>query len=189
MRTFIALPLPMDAQQTLAKAITELAPASADAKWVVPQNLHITLKFLGDIKPEQSADIQKVIGRVADGHTSIAADLEKLGFLPDQHKPRILYVSTSQEEKMRLLYNDLEKALKSLGFAIENRFRSHITLARLRSAYNLEQLKNKAATMKIHAAFILTNIVLFKSTLDSRGPVYEELYSAELTGPEPDPRK
>ena len=161
--------------------MTELAPSSADAKWTKPENLHITLKFLGEIAPAQVTDIQKTISQVAERHAAITADLESFGFLPDSRRPRVLYIATSQEEKMRALSDDLEKALEPLGFAQDHRFKAHITLARLRSLYNLEQLKNKTADLTVRGTFTLENLVLFKSTLTPQGPVYAALHEAKLT--------
>ena len=168
--------------------MTELAPSSADAKWTKPENLHITLKFLGEIAPAQVTDIQKTISQVAERHAAITADLESFGFLPacrpgrpDERRPRVLYIAASQEEKMRALSDDLEKALEPLGFAQDHRFKAHITLARLRSLYNLEQLKNKTADLTVRGTFTLENLVLFKSTLTPQGPVYAALHEAKLT--------
>ena len=107
--------------------------------------------------------------------------LENLGFFPNEKFPRVFFVATDKEEELKNIYSSIEDALQNIGFEKEERFNSHITLARFRSLKNIEILKKQLETLTITGKFSANEITLFKSILKPQGPVYEKIFSAPLS--------
>ncbi|MEI8349211.1 MAG: RNA 2',3'-cyclic phosphodiesterase [Candidatus Omnitrophota bacterium] len=180
MRLFIAIDLPDEIKQKLALLIKGFTKYDLDAKWVQDKNLHLSLKFLGEVTEEKIAEIQKVIKEAADWSSCLEATLNNFGFFPNEKHPRVFFVATNREEELKHIAMKLEDALEKLGFAKENRFTSHITLARLKSTKNIEALKNELKKVSVQEKMPVKEIVLFKSTLKPTGPVYERIFSAAM---------
>ena len=87
----------------------------------------------------------------------------------------------AEKEILKDVYRKLEAALKALGFAPEDKFKSHLTLARLKGRKNLNQLKEGLKKISLSESFSVKAITLFKSTLTAEGPVYSEIFKAALT--------
>jgi 2'-5' RNA ligase len=181
MRTFIAFPLPVEIKETLASVQGNLRSCNLDAKWVTPERLHLTLKFLGEVPEAKLEPIREKLNSVAKEFKALSVTLEKFGFFPHERNPRIFFVATDKEEALQKIASHLEEELAQLGFAPEHRFKSHITLARFRSRKNIDCIREKIKELKIEGRFSCQDIVLFKSTLTPSGPIYEEIFKARLT--------
>lgn len=185
-RLFIAVELPQKIRKYLGAAVQALKKTGADAKWVEPTNIHLTLKFLGATPPETIPKIHEIMTAVADNARILPTSLEAFGAFPSLGAPRVLWVSLADKEKrLKHIAQGLEHPLSDIGFAHENRpFKPHITLARLHSPRNRASLIDAAqkfqTTMK-HPAFILDNITLFESTLSPKGPTYTIVEQVRLT--------
>ena len=184
MRLFIAIDLPQNLREELSHLTTKLKKCDADAKWVEPQNLHLSFKFLGETNEDKIKSIEKILNAVAKKHKTLELNLEKFGFFPNEQSPRVFFIATDKEEELKKIYSSLEDALQNIGFEKEERFKSHITLARFRSLKNIEVLKKQVKSLTIKGAFTAREITLFKSTLKPQGPVYEKLFSTLLQGTE-----
>jgi RNA 2',3'-cyclic 3'-phosphodiesterase len=181
MRCFIAFDLPAPIKEELSQAQDSFKDCNLDAKWVKPQNIHMTLKFLGDVAEEKLDKIKEVITQVAQANMSLEADLTDFGFFPNQRKPRVFFISTNKEAQLKAIARSLENKLEPLGFEKEEKFKSHLTLARIKSSKNIEALLEKLEQIKIDSTISIKKITLFKSTLSSEGPTYEKIFSANLT--------
>lgn len=181
MRLFIALNLPADIKAHLQQTQDILKKCAVEAKWTEAKNLHITLKFLGEIKEESKTEkIKEIIAAGGGRFNSISVSLTNFGFFPNENRPRVFFIATDKEDSLKNIADFLEDKLEPLGFAKENRFKSHITLARLKSPKNIDCLKKEIENISINRAFPIKSLSLFKSTLTQSGSVYEEILKTTL---------
>ena len=184
LRTFIAVELPRDIQRILKGIQDELRKSGADVKWIQPDHIHLTLKFLGEIPEEKIEAVLKVMESSLECFAAFSFRLSHLGAFPKPENPRIIWVGVdSGENELKRLAGVLEKNLGSLGFKKEERgFAAHITLGRVRSSLNKFALSKllKSYSLPQPMAQDVKNLVLFKSTLTSSGPLYEALKKIPL---------
>lgn len=187
MRTFIAIELPQEIRNILSNAQDELRQARADVKWVKPENIHLTLKFLGEINQDLSKQICLVLNEIARRNSCFTVYLSGFGAFPKLQYPRVIWAGLSNDQPVIEIAKDLEKELLELGLPAESRaFNSHITLGRVRSGKNrgvlIERLErlNKELCSTTPPEFKVTAFTLFKSTLTPTGPIYEALLNCPL---------
>lgn len=187
MRTFIAIELPREIKDSLASLQEQLKKSGADVKWVEPQNIHLTLKFLGEIDDKKLDKITNVLEAVAKDRSSFQIYITSCGAFPKIDYPRVIWVGIERGDKeTKEISKDLEEKLATIGISKEDRpFSSHITIGRLRSPLKREKLvldlKAKENNLgQEHWEFTVTKIILFKSTLTPKGPIYEVLKEAIL---------
>jgi RNA 2',3'-cyclic 3'-phosphodiesterase len=173
MRTFIALELDQEIQAHLQKIRDDLKPIDLDASWVAPCNLHMTLRFLGEIDDTTLLKVKEVIASCSRHLHSLEVNLTGFGFFPNDKRPRVFFIATDQEDALGKIALSLEACLAAIGFPKEGKFKNHITLARIKSAKNIQFLKKELLKIKAQGKFQVTGITLFKSVLGSSGPTYE----------------
>jgi 2'-5' RNA ligase len=185
MRTFIAIELPQEIRDYLKKIQENLKESGADVKWVAPQNIHLTLKFLGELDQQKLKEISHILEDVAKEKKSFSLELAGVGAFPDTNYPRVIWVGLAAgNEETKEIAELLEEKIACLGIAKEDRpFSAHLTLGRIRSGLNRIKLVQalNAWTQSETSQFRAQKITLFKSTLTPKGPVYEILTEANLT--------
>lgn len=181
MRLFIAIGLPDDIKQKIAALEESLQEISLNAKWVEPANLHLTLKFLGNCPTEKIVPIKEVIATTARKFKSFTPALKEFGFFPNPKRPRVFFIHTSEETTLKSIAQDLEEGLEKIGFPKEDRFKSHITLARFKSPKNINSLAARLKDIPLGDSFGVTEITLFESTLTPEGPLYAISGKSSLT--------
>ena len=182
LRCFIALELPMEAQSELSQATAVLKGAGADVKWLEPENVHLTLKFLGEIPQSKVLQIGLALSKLKE-RRAIASRLGPLGAFPVPHKPRVVWAGLDDGQgELKNLFETMEAEMAALGFEREERaFVPHLTLGRVRSGQNLDELARLiAATRPEPVAFTFRALTLMKSTLTPSGPLYEGLNTIYL---------
>jgi len=187
MRTFIAIELPQQIKTDLAKLQEQLKQSNADVKWVKPANIHLTLKFLGEIDEQQLNKIKQVIEENAAEKNTFKIRISSLGAFPHISSPRVIWVGLdSGDKETKEIAAALEEKIEKIGIPKEGRvFSSHITIGRVRSPKNKEslvKLLNKLAgnLTAENLEFSVNKITLFKSNLSPKGPTYEVLHQANL---------
>jgi 2'-5' RNA ligase len=183
MRLFIAAPISLEVEKELARIISTLKNVDGPVKWVAPENIHLTLKFLGETDEKLLPQIKNTIEEIASGHSAISSGLSGLGAFPDYRRPRVFWVGLERgSEELSDISNELDNALHTLGFEKESRpFKAHLTLGRVKFPKGLEKLSDTVKTLKIEKkAMVFDRIVLFKSTLTPRGSIYDILHEARL---------
>jgi len=175
MRTFIAIELPAEIKKQLGNIARQLSRCDVAAAWVKPDNLHLTLKFLGAIDNTLLPQLNERIYRLAEEHISFDASLNGFDFFPSSTQPRILYATIHEPEPFKQLAQHLDRLLEPLGFAPEAHFTPHITLARIKSSKNLARLQQQTADLALLSPFSVTAISLFDSILHSGGVRYHVL--------------
>ncbi|MFH1354790.1 MAG: RNA 2',3'-cyclic phosphodiesterase [Candidatus Omnitrophota bacterium] len=188
MRTFIAIELPKEIKQELTKIQEQLKASEADVKWVNPENIHLTLKFLGEIDEIKLKRINQIIQEVAKDRNGFRTNLSTLGVFPRVQSPRVIWVGIDKgDQEIKKLAEDLEEKIAGIGIAKEKRnFSTHITIGRVRTPHRREQLiqdLNKLSNVFSgrYLGWEVTKVTLFKSTLTPKGPLYEALQEASLT--------
>lgn len=180
MRAFIAFPLPLEIKEVLTQTQDYLKSCDLDAKWVEPYNLHMTIKFLGETQEPLIEEIKSILQATSEKFNELAVKFKGFGFFPNERNPRVLFVATDKETELKLIAEYLEDVLSGLKFKKEHRFKSHITLARLKSKRNVDCILKKIKEIKLENRFALKEITLFKSVLTPQGPIYEEIFKANL---------
>lgn len=184
MRAFIAVELPQTVRRALTLLERELAVSRADVKWVEESNLHITMRFLGEITEDQRQAVEQLLRTVAHGVAPFPFTLVELGAFPSVASPRVVWIGVGQgKDVLRNLAEQLEDGLQQLGLPGEERgFAAHVTLGRVRSPKNRAELSSRLNT----TAWIppppwrIERLTLFQSTLTSAGPLYAVLAHAPL---------
>ncbi|HBR15381.1 MAG TPA: RNA 2',3'-cyclic phosphodiesterase [Candidatus Omnitrophica bacterium] len=178
-RTFIAMDLNEILVHTIKQVQAHLKSLNCDIKWVKPENIHLTLKFLSDVPLQRIDRVKEVLGNIAQLTPPLRLELTSLGAFPSPERARVIWVGLKDDQKrFETLADSLETQLGNMGFKKEARaFSPHITIGRARSPKNLDALSREMKKYSLPASLVqeALDIVLYKSTLTSAGPVYEEL--------------
>jgi len=182
MRVFIAIELSPDLRKRLASLEEQLKSSEADVKWVEPKNIHLTLKFLGEIDERRLGEVAKIIQETAGKNKRFLIRLAFPGAFPNLNFPRVIWIGIDKGDlETKEIAKILEEEITKVGIPQESRpFSSHITLGRVRSGKNCEKLVKNLANLaskplEDSPEFLVTKITLFKSTLSAGGPIYEAL--------------
>lgn len=183
-RAFVAANLNPDLQVALAMVQDRLRATRADVGWVRPENLHLTLKFLGQVEEERIGAIRDAIAAAAAGSGPVRLVFQGLGAFPNPRAARVVWIGLSHgAEVLAALQAGIEAALESLGFGREARpFTAHLTLGRVRGPARREQLARALAEAPTEALgeMVLDRIELMKSDLSAGGARYSILQSFPL---------
>ena len=108
MRIFVALNLPKKERERIHRAARALREEDLPVRWVDPDAYHVTLKFLGDVRPEKVTDIEEALGRVANSTAPFELDLGGFGAFPTIRNPRVVWLGVDASPELRCLKQDLE---------------------------------------------------------------------------------
>ena len=186
-RSFIAVDIPEEVKKELALLINFFQKAEADIRWAKTENLHLTLKFLGEQTDQQIEKIKQSLEEIAVVQKSFQIRLSKLGGFPAIDHPRVLWVGVEQEGGDLLvdLVEKIEFAMITLGFEQEEKsFSPHLTLGRIKSGKNLQKLVKIVKETLFSSAYsvAVNQLILYKSILGREGSVYQPLKKAGLSG-------
>jgi len=182
-RTFIAIDVP--APQKITQVINELKKTQIDAKLVEIENMHLTLKFLGDTDEKLIVKIEKIIEESTENIQPFEITLKNMGVFPNQNYIKIVWIGVENTGPLKQIAETIDMKLKKLGFEKERRaFSAHLTIARVKSAKNKEkliQLINKYQDVEFQKIKV-DKILLKKSVLTSKGPIYTILKEVKIRG-------
>ena len=159
-------------------------------KWVRPENIHLSLKFLGDVEDTRGDELRAALHRAvgADARPEprpLTLQITGFGVFPDYHRPHVLWAGVTPEPGLELLQHGVEQAFSPLGFPTEARaFRPHITLARsVRDAKprDFAGLQELLAGVEFDETVTVAQLDLMQSTLKPDGPVYQVKYHERLS--------
>ena len=186
-RTFVAVEASPAVRERAARLIAEFSSAGAGVKWVEPQNLHVTLKFLGDVDAEKIPRVCEAVQQAAAGIAPFEFQLHGAGAFPNPSRPRTIWLGPAAGDKeMAELSRRIEKAVEKLGFPREGRrFQAHLTIGRVRHAgpelAELGELLRAAKDVEV-GTMPVDEVVVFSSQLQPSGPIYEPLARTPLGG-------
>ncbi|MBI3854322.1 MAG: RNA 2',3'-cyclic phosphodiesterase [Planctomycetes bacterium] len=184
MRCFVALALPTSVRKLLVQVQEALRRADADVKWVEEENLHLSLKFLGDVDDEALAKLKGLLSVEALRWPRMALTYEGIGTFPERGTPRVIWAGCSGDlEKVAALAGAIERSAEQVGVPRETHpFVAHLTIGRVKSDRSVKRLM--AAIENQRRVPIgkdeVREFVLYRSTLTNKGPVYEALAAFPL---------
>ena len=188
MRTFFCIPIADRHCKTLGHTAERLRLAThMRASWVPRQNYHITLRFLGDIDPASTVDLDHRCRAVCERIAPFDCILDRLGAFPKADRARVLWVGGEIPPSFRRLTQALSEGLADLGFPrTKKEPEVHATLARIKDRPD-PALPGVIAQLNPIRPMCLTidRIMLMESTLTGRGPVYTPLFETKLGEPQP----
>ena len=162
----------------------DLRSTGADLKLVKKDNIHITMRFLGDVDEGLVKKLKELIGEVEFSPFSV--ELRGVGAFPNLRRPRVIWVGLAEGvEELSRVYSEVESGVTGLGFKPESRgFSPHITLARVRSGRNRDALveRLRGHTDDSFGGFLVERVKLKRSVLTPSGPVYSTLAGSVSTG-------
>lgn len=181
-RAFLAIDLDDDLKPKINKIIREFKQIDANIKYVDLQNLHFTLKFFGDIDTEGIDVLAERIENVVNDFDSFNIKIKGCGAFPNKNRIKVIWVGLDEDKILKDLHDKLDKQFNSLGFDLDKKFSSHLTIGRMRSAKGKEKVKNTIESFDNVdiGSMEVTRIVLKKSTLTPSGPIYEDLIEFKL---------
>ena len=181
-RAFLAIDLDDDLKPKINKIIREFKQIDANIKYVDLQNLHFTLKFFGDIDTEGIDLISEKIENVIKDFNSFTIKIKGCGAFPNKNRIKVIWVGVDEDEILKDLHDKLDKEFNSIGFDLDRKFSSHLTIGRMKSAKGKDKVKNTIETYNnIDIGTMEVNsIKLKKSTLTPSGPRYEDLLEFRL---------
>ena len=190
-RSFIAIELPDELKLELARLEAQLkSDRQPWVKWVSPEGIHITLKFLGDIAAETTGEITKAIEEAAQGISPFHLEVKGLGVFPNLRRVQVAWVGIIGEvDKLSQLQKRIETNLIPLGFAPESRaFTPHLTLARLRDQASLDERQRfgqliASTKFETTSAIEVDAVNLMRSQLTREGAIYSQISVVKLRKP------
>ncbi|MBI9085962.1 MAG: RNA 2',3'-cyclic phosphodiesterase [Desulfobacterales bacterium] len=187
LRAFVAVDLPRAAVEALAAVQGAVDRHGLSIRWVRPENLHLTLKFLGDLPTDVVDAVARAMDRAVGDAAPLHLTVGGLGVFPGIKRPRVLWAGLHGDtRRLGALHGHLNRALADAGFAPDAKpFRAHLTLGRPRDRIDARGLADAMLQAGTYAPIGLPveAIALFKSRLTPAGPVYTRLRSAVLAGP------
>lgn len=187
LRTFIALDIPPDIQQAIQHHVDTLRKAIGDSvRWMAVKNIHLTLKFLGDVSPADVDALTRMLRTEADACPAFDFTVGGLGSFPSPRRARVLWVGIQAPAELEALQRRIESAAVRLGFESDPRpFSPHLTLGRVRdriAASDQQKIQKTLEESKIDSLGTarVDSVHLYKSDLKPGGPLYTKLFSAPL---------
>jgi 2'-5' RNA ligase len=188
-RTFIAIEIPEDILAVLDRVQTVFKKYRLNIRWVRPESIHLTLKFLGDIRP---ADVQAVSAAVTEATSSHAVfELHGLGIgvFPHIRNPRVFWAGIGGDvQALQSLQTSVENCLSRLGFEKERRpFKGHLTFGRSKGKIESRRLMDAMADWGEFStrSFSVKHVTFFQSDLQSGGAIYTRLATLPLVAAKP----
>ena len=186
-RLFIAGELPPEVKAELVATQERLRRSAPPVKWVAPEAMHLTLRFLGETSVALIPNLGAAIGAALAPQAAMPLRLSHVGAFPNEHRPSVVWAGAGGAiAALERVQAAIEAAVTGLGIAAEVKpFRAHLTIGRVRREASQEQQRQLGAAMRAlpplaPVAWTVERIVLFRSELRSGGPIYTEIVDCRL---------
>jgi RNA 2',3'-cyclic 3'-phosphodiesterase len=186
LRVFFGVELSPDLFQKVAALQDHLQAALPPVKWVRPESVHLTLKYLGSVEEEMVEKLLTTINPLLKIQSSITVNIQGLGVFPELRRPRILWIGCRGDiSSLITLVSQIEASLELLGWPLESKpFHPHLTLARIKHDNSKvgNALMHSGILEQSHnlGTFCIRRISLFRSDLNARGAEYTPLWTVSL---------
>ncbi len=185
-RSFIAIPLAPEVSRAAVRLIRRLSEPGDGIKWVPTDNLHLTLKFLGDVDNTEVPRVCEVLHEVCSHYEPFDLEFFGTGGFPDIERPRVLFAGVNDPSKsLTGMVMELERELAELGFKPEPRdYTPHLTLGRTKSGSRrassevIDRLKRDQQTQL--GSMPVDTVAMLASFLEKSGPVYQVMDTVKL---------
>ena len=184
-RTFICVELPKSVTALLAKVQDSLKGIGAEVNWVKPSNIHLTLKFLGDLPEQKLAEICEAVERATHAAIPFEFQVKGTGCFPANGNPRVLWVGIEPvPHPLQELQELIDSGLFAMGIPWETRtFNPHLTIGRVKSARNVQPLVRKMCTLHFAEEVVgVREVTLMRSDLKPAGALYTPIGVFPLAG-------
>ena len=188
LRAFIAVEIPPDIHKAIESKTAPLRAAldSSLVRWVPSNNIHLTLKFLGDVSPANVDMLSQMLNVEVSQHQPFAIKFGGLGAFPNSRRPRVIWVGIQAPDELEALQHGIEAAAATLGYPAEKRpFSPHLTVGRVKqniSSTGMQKIRTALEKTQVGSlgTVQVSAVHLIKSDLKSTGAVYTRLFSAPL---------
>jgi len=188
LRTFIAIELPQTIQETIARETSGLRQQTERGliRWVAPQSMHLTLRFLGDTSAETVTRLKEQLANIARNYAPVDISVSGFGVFPNPKRVRVLWIGLQYPPTLTKLQSEIETLARQLSFEPEKRsFSPHLTIGRVSqraSTNEVQAYQSTLASVRIGqlGSFTANAIHLIRSDLRPSGAVYTTLFSAAL---------
>jgi len=180
-RAFIAIDVEQSSQIT--DIVNDLNNSGANIKLVKPENMHITIKFLGDTDEKFVGRIREIMEKSVENIESFEIKLKSIGVFPNQDYIKIIWIGIEQYEKIVEIAKKINKGLSKIGFKKEKReFSPHLTIGRVKNSKNKDKILhiiNRYENTEFNT-YKIKSIKLIKSELRSKGPIYTTIEEIKI---------
>ena len=184
MRLFVALNLPDRVRQGLWDAVAGLRELGFPVRWVRPEGIHLTVKFLGEVAAEQEPALREALTRAAAGGRPLPVAMHGFGVFPDHTRPRVIWAGLDPDPALELLQHRVEQEFAPLGFPTEGRpFHPHLTLGRAARDARPQDFRGLAAAIEVlryDETVLVGSVDLMQSVSQGGGMVYHVRHSERL---------
>ncbi len=184
-RAFFAISLPLEFKEEIARLQDILKKTRAEVKWVRPESVHLTLKFLGQVAEDIIDPLAEAASVKASQTPALTLTLNGTGVFPGPKRPRVAWLGLAGDVgKIIDLQRGIEEAAEKFGFAREKRkFSPHLTLGRIRSSKGIKEFITELDRLDPQPLeFMASEVVLFRSELKPTGAIYTPLKKLPLSG-------
>jgi len=183
-RTFIAVDLPFQIKEKIASLQTDLKSSQCKIAWVKPENIHLTLKFLGNVEEQLIERIEQGIRVAAGKITPFTLEVKGVGAFPNFSKAKVIWIGAVRDTAiLNQLAESIDNQMHLLGFENENRyFKAHFTIGRVKSAKGINTVIDKIQHNSNFNAgsFQVNEILIMRSDLKPSGAEYSQLKSIQM---------
>jgi 2'-5' RNA ligase len=174
-RLFISVDLPEAWKQQLPDIERSIGWLGRGVKWVDPQTMHLTLRFLGETPETELQHVKDTIAKSCAGIGPFEMQMRGTGCFPNHNRPRVYWVGLKSHDVLLTLNQKLELAMQDIGFPPEEHpFRPHLTVARIKDPIGKERMTAALINFKIESEpIIVSEVLLMQSFLDKAGPTYQ----------------
>ena len=181
----MAINFPETLRQGLWSATESLRSGTLPVRWVEPEAMHLTLKFLGEVAAGRQDELAGALQRAAASCRAVTATVADFGAFPDPRRPRVLWAGVSPEAGLELLQHQVEQEFTPLGFPPEGRpFRPHLTLGRAQRgapAVNFGDLEGLLGRLSFEQTVTVSSVELMRSVPTHSGADYQPVASGRLS--------
>lgn len=189
LRAFIAIEIPEEIKREIAGQTAGLRKmVGRGVRWATPDNIHLTLKFLGDLSLANIDFLAQALKTEVEQHLPFEIDVEGLGAFPNVRRPRIIWIGLKASADLARLQHNLETATARLGYIGDNKpFSPHLTVGRIREQLSSDETQALSRALEnakvgVLGKFAVKSVHLFQSELKPGGPIYTCLSTAVLGG-------
>lgn len=184
LRAFIAVELPKEAVSFAVSIQDAMKSYGLNIRWVKPENIHVTLKFLGDVDWDMKRKVEDALVHAVKEYSPMQFSIRGMGVFPGVKRPKVVWCGLNGDtSSLSDLYGRLEAAFVDMGFSREKRpFKSHVTLGRTKGPVSSDKIIDamKKISRMESSPFYAEAITLFRSDLQPTGAVYTRLKSVSL---------
>ena len=186
MRTFLAIEIEPYIKNKIEESQEIIADSeSSNIKFVEVENIHLTLKFFGEIDDDKLEQINDIINKSIKNKEPYTIKVVNIGAFPNIYKPRVIWTGIKDKNNTTIkLIEELDNKFNKIGFNKEKNYVPHITIGRVKNVSDKEKLSQclKKISKKYHGKMVVKKICIKSSTLTPSGPIYKTIKEFDLWG-------